>query len=225
MSTATKGLGAKPKTKDKSSSRSGSPGLFWIAAGGLMSLFAIAIAMTASNDRSTSTPGADLEQYRPVAIQGEALAMFPEDGADPAIGARAPSFEGETFDGRSVSVGVDGRPKVVMLLAHWCPHCQADVKSIQSWIDADGAPKGVDLYAVSTWAEPANPNFPPSEWLEREGWTTTTVADDKNSTIATDFGPRGTPMYVFIDDQGIVRWRYSGELPIEGLEKAIADLR
>lgn len=39
-----------------------------------------------------------------------------------------PDVDGETFAGERVIVGSDGRPKVVMFLVHWCPHCQAGVR-------------------------------------------------------------------------------------------------
>ena len=103
---------------------------------------------------------------------------------DPAIGRPAPQVHGFDFDGTPVAITADGRPKVAIFLAHWCPHCQAEVPLIQSWIEAGGVPDGVDLVSIATGIDSAAPNYPPDAWLEREGWTVPVIADPTNS-VAT----------------------------------------
>ena len=196
--------------------------VFWVAAGVIVLLFGIAVVMTRPDGGSA---GADVTQFRSVSLEGRPLPELTSDANDPAVGMPIPTFRAETFAGDPVNVTPDGRPKVLIFLAHWCPHCQADVRSLQGWLDGGGSAEGVDLYAVSTWADPAKPNFPQSEWLEREDWTTPTAVDDRESSLATGYGLSGTPMYVFIDEENIVKMRYSGELSIERFQVALERIR
>ncbi len=156
-------------------------------------------------------------------ITGPALADFMNPTGDPAVGRPAPQVQGFDFDGTPVAITADGRPKVAIFLAHWCPHCQAEVPLIQSWIEAGGVPDGVDLVSVATGIDPAAPNYPPDAWLEREGWTVPVIADPTNS-VATAYGLTLFPYWVFIGPDGAVRARAAGEMPIADLEAAIRGL-
>jgi hypothetical protein len=63
--------------------------------------------------------GGSLQETRPVEITGTALPTFPETGADPAVGMAVPELVGSSFDGSAVEMPDDGRPKVLLILAHW----------------------------------------------------------------------------------------------------------
>lgn len=219
---ATTARKARTKQASRGKTQKGGQQIFWIVMVGVVLLFGIAIVMTRSGTESTV---ADIDQFRSVSVEGRPLPGYSPGVDDPAVGMPTPTFKAETFTGSPVNMAADGRPKVVMFLAHWCPHCQADVRSLQAWLDNGGSTGGVDLYAVSTWADSAKPNFPPSDWLERENWTITTAVDDRENTLAASYGLSGTPMYVFIDAENIVRMRYSGKLPIDQFEEALVSLR
>src|SRR5699024_5507678 len=109
----------------------------------------------------------------------------------------APTVSGSAFDGSSVKIAADGRPKVVIFLAHWCPHCQAEVPVVQAWINAKGMPDGVDLVTVATGIDPKAPNYPPDAWLAREGWTVPVIVDSTN-TVAQAYGLSAYPFGTFI---------------------------
>jgi hypothetical protein len=98
------------------------------------------------------------------------------------------------------------------------------VPRVQSWLDGGGGPSTVDLYAVSTFANPERPNHPPDAWLARERWTVPTAVDDGASSIARAFGLNAFPYWVFVRADGTVAARASGELSIEQLGQAIAGL-
>jgi cytochrome c biogenesis protein CcmG, thiol:disulfide interchange protein DsbE len=151
-------------------------------------------------------------QTRPVDITGEALPPFTGSGADPAAGAIAPAVRGASFDGTPVAITNDGRAKVVMFVAHWCPHCRAEVPRITSWLEDRGQPDDVDLYAVATGTSADGPNYPPSKWLEAEGWPVVTMADDAASSAAAAFGLQSYPYFVVVGSDGRVVARASGEL-------------
>lgn len=159
-------------------------------------------------------------QTRPVHITGDALPERSGD-ADPAIGMTAPTLSGASFDGTPVEIANDGRPKLVMFLAHWCPHCRREVPVVVDWMRDNGAPEGVDLYAVATATQSDAPNYPPSKWLEREDWPITTLADDDRSSAGRALGVTGYPYFVAIDAEGRVVARTSGELPIAQLEALV----
>ena len=156
-------------------------------------------------------------------ISGDALPQFEGPDGDGAVGLAAPTVEGSDFTGTKVSIAADGRPKVIVFLAHWCPHCQAAVPLLQTWVSAGGVPDGVDLVSVATGIDPSRPNYPPDAWLQREGWTVPVIADTTNS-VAQAYGLPAYPYWVFVGADGKVVARTVGELTIPDLESAIGRL-
>ena len=147
-----------------------------------------------------------------VTISGDSLPAFGGDPAsDAAVGLVAPDLTGEGFAGEEVAITNDGRPKVILFLAHWCPHCQREVPVLQSYSEETGFPDTVDIYSVATSYSPTQPNWPPSSWLAREGWTFPALVDDPESTAFQAFGQGGFPYYVLINSSGEVALRMSGE--------------
>ncbi len=172
-------------------------------------------------------PGSSAEEYRPVTVKGAALAVLP-DGAgpasDPARGQAMPEIRGASFTGEPVAITGDGRPRVILFLAHWCPHCQAEVPRLTAWLKDGGLPPGVELYAISTAADSKRPNYPPSRWLRQEGWPTPVMADDRLETAAGAAGLSAFPFFVFVGADGKVVSRNAGELSIDDLKARIASL-
>jgi thiol-disulfide isomerase/thioredoxin len=169
-----------------------------------------------------ATSGSADASGAPVII-GAALPPFENPNGDPAVGMPAPEVRGSDFDGTPVAITHDGRPKVVLFIAHWCPHCQREVPLIQTWVNSGGVPDGVDLVSVATSISSAAPNYPPDAWFKREGWTVPVIADPTNS-VAKAYGLGAFPYWVFIGADGTVKARAVGELPIANLETVIATL-
>jgi thiol-disulfide isomerase/thioredoxin len=159
-------------------------------------------------------------------IAGSSLPQMPSSVAvdDSATGIDAPTVSGQDFDGRTVTIENDGRPKVVIFLAHWCPHCQAEAPLIQQWLDSGGGVDGVDMYSVATAINSTRGNYPPSGWLEGIGWTTPVIKDDAASSVLTAFGNGGFPYFVFINSDGTVAVRTAGEIPVAQLESIMQGL-
>ncbi len=141
-----------------------------------------------------------------------------------ATGSEAPTVVGADFDGNEVSIQNDGRPKAIVFLAHWCPHCQAEVPSVQAWLDATGGVEGVDMYSVATAVNSSRGNYPPSDWLSNEGWSVPVIRDDANSSVLVAHGNGGFPFWVFTNSDGTVALRIAGELPIADLEQIMGGL-
>ncbi len=193
---------------------------------GLVVLAAVVAALlSAGGDDDTETgTDAGLEQTRPVTVTGDALPPLGE-GPDPAVGAVAPEVRGAGFDGEPVSITHDGTPKLLVFLAHWCPHCQREVPVIVDWLEERGRPDGVDVYAIATGTSPDRPNYPPSEWLAREGLDVPTLADDEEGTAANAFGLTAYPYFVVLDGEGRVVVRGSGELGPDQLDALVEAAR
>jgi hypothetical protein len=68
------------------------------------------------------------------------------------------------------------------------------------------------VVGVSTGVDATAPNYPPSTWLEEEGWPFPVLADDEAGSAASAYGLNGFPFLVLIDADGRVSARYSGEL-------------
>lgn len=194
-----------------------------VAAVVLVAGAAIALSGTAPTEGAlpsavASAPGAAGDA--PV-ITGQSLVRFDPATADAAVGQVAPTVAGTSFDGSRVTLGGSGRPAIVVFLAHWCSHCQAEVPLVQAWINSGGLPDGVDLVSVSTSTDPAAPNYPPETWLAREGWTAPVIVDPTES-IATAFGLSAFPYFVYVRADGTVAGRITGEVPITDLQ-TVAD--
>lgn len=167
-----------------------------------------------------------------VQISGEDLPQLPDTGGflapaseDPAVGLEVPTLTGESFDESEVVIGgADGKPKLVVFVAHWCPHCQSEVPEIQGWVDSGDVPEGLEIYAVATGVDPNQPNYPPSRWLASEGWTPQVLLDDDAQSAASSWGLTGFPYFVFVDAEGKVWQRGSGEIPIQDLQRLAGEL-
>ena len=158
----------------------------------------------------------------PAAVSGE-LPAYDDSGEDPAVGTPAPVVEGFDFEGDPVTIGGAGTPHVVIFLAHWCPHCQAEVPRVQEWLDDGNLPEGVQVRSVSTSMDASRPNYPPEAWLEREGWTSPVLVDGDGS-VADAYGLSAFPYFVFVDADGQVAGRATGEMEVAELESRLRAL-
>jgi thiol-disulfide isomerase/thioredoxin len=141
-----------------------------------------------------------------------------------ATGLAAPTVVGTDYDDNTVTIENDGRPKAIVFLAHWCPHCQNEVPAVQRWLDDTGGVEGVDLYSVTTAIDPIRNNYPPSRWLVDEGWTVPIIRDSASSTTLTAYGNGGFPFWVFTNSDGTVALRVAGAIPINDLEQILEGL-
>lgn len=164
----------------------------------------------ASPSGGTVVPSGKLD-YGQVAVNGAALTPLSDNGADPAIGSVIPTVTGQQFNGQQLTIAPNGKPHIIMVVAHWCPHCQAEVPRIQDWLDKDGMPADVDLVTVATSNDPAKGNFPAADWLRTQKWSVPTIVDDKQNQAGTAFGVSGFPYFIVTDAQGKVIYRTSGE--------------
>jgi thiol-disulfide isomerase/thioredoxin len=193
----------------------------WTAVVGIIALaLGIAVWSTSGNDNKVSegsvAPGKSIStpaETQPVTVVGTALPRPPDSGPDTAIGLTAPTLHGFTFDGSPVDVTPDdGRAKMVVFLAHWCPHCNREIPVILRWAQTGGVPPNLDIIGVSTSVSAQRDNYPPSKWIVQKQWTWPVMADSSNNDAAAAYGVASFPTFTIVGSDGKVKLRSSGEL-------------
>jgi thiol-disulfide isomerase/thioredoxin len=159
-----------------------------------------------------------------VTVDGDGLATLQDGGIDEdeARGSTIPTITGTDLDGNALTIGPDGRAKMIVVLAHWCPHCQAEVPVLVDWLAGGGLPDGMDLVGVATANSPNRPNYPAKDWLAREGWDAPTLLDDTDQNAAFALGTSAYPFMVVTDADGRVVARTSGELRPADLDDLVS---
>lgn len=210
------------KTASKSKQESSNSNLIWWIAGGVIGFglivwLAIAIAGETDVDEAVA--------FGEVTVEGSDLPFLQSGSADPAVGVTAPTVTGETLEGGQLTIGPGENAKIIVMLAHWCPHCQREVPIIQNWVESGGLPENVDIYGTTVLTNRVRDGdtWPPSEWLESEGWTIPTIKDDQAGSIVGAYGMTGTPTYVVLGPDNENLGRLSGEIGVDGLN-AIAGI-
>ncbi len=188
-----------------------------------------ALVLTSENDEGTEIDAK--QEQAAVTVTGESLPDYPTDGGlaadpstDPAVGLTPPTLTGQSFDGSAVTIEPGTDPMVVIFAAHWCPHCQEEVPIIQDWIDDGNLPEGVQVNLVSTDVRADATNYPPSDWLSEVEWSEQILLDNPVKSAASAWGLTGYPYMVFVDGDGKVVQRASGELPIEQFEGFVEEI-
>jgi thiol-disulfide isomerase/thioredoxin len=184
----------------------------------------IAVVLVASGGGDDEGPAAVTEVAAEVRVRGDSLPRYAGSGQDAAVGRAAPELGSVDFRGRNVEAGgTTGSPYALVFLAHWCPHCQAEVPRLVAVGDGEGI-AGVDVIGVATGTSDRQPNYPPSKWLHREGWEFPVLLDDASGTAANAYGLSGYPFMVFVDADGKVAGRISGEVSEADLTKIFSAL-
>lgn len=192
-------------------------------------LVALLVALAAGggngDDSATDAGGrsGDAATTGTVTASGDPLPQFTDSTDDPAVGMTMPSLTGNDQSGDPMTIGADGRPTMIMFVAHWCPHCQREVPVVQQWVDDGRLPEAVDLVSVSTAIDANRPYYPPDAWFADEGWTAPVLVDGDN-TAAQAAGLPAYPFFVAIDGDGAVVLRASGELTTDQLDTIASTL-
>jgi cytochrome c biogenesis protein CcmG, thiol:disulfide interchange protein DsbE len=173
-------------------------------------------AVSSTTVSAGATPGVQPGEVQLVTVTGSVLPNLTDDGADKALNAKAPALTGFAFDGQPVSIDpADGKAKVIMFVAHWCPHCQREVPLIAQWQKEGKLPTDLAYYTVSTAVQTKGPNFPPSAWLAADKWPFPVLVDDKDSTAVKSYGFGGFPFFAVLRADGTIAARASGEMELD----------
>ena len=192
--------------------------ILWIGGGVVVLALIVLLAASIAGEETIDEAIA----FGEVTVVGDSLPIMVDPAAaDPALGFTAATVSGEDWDGVVTTVEADGRPKILVFLAHWCPHCQNEVPVVQSWLDDGGLGDDVDMYSFTVLSDRLRPNWPSQTWLEDEGWTVPVIMDDEQLSVVLTYGMRGTPFYVVLDGDNLNLGRVSGEVGIAGLDQMV----
>jgi cytochrome c biogenesis protein CcmG, thiol:disulfide interchange protein DsbE len=180
----------------------------------------VAITVTSSGDDDDASTTTVVSQFGTVTVTGDPL---PQGQApdDPDVGKTVPTITGVDYTGQPVAIepGQDG-PMMIVVMAHWCPHCNEEVPKLVQWQQSGKVPAGLDVVGVSTAVRDNAANYPPSTWLsEKMKWTWPVIADDQEQTAATALGTTGYPFVMFIDADGKLMFRVAAELSIDDIQQ------
>jgi len=145
-------------------------------------------------------------------ISGDVLPEYAgENDINISVGLQAPSFSGPDQNSEIISLEKNGKSKILLFLAHWCPHCQAEVPVVQEYIDTFGLPADVEVIGILTSIDRSRDNYPPHDWLVKEGWSEIQIYD-LDREIGTAYGLNAFPYWVTLDKDLKVVNRVTGEL-------------
>ena len=165
-------------------------------------------------------------EYQPVTYTGTALPALedsvPAAGADPAVGTVAPVLKGFSFNGMEMTVKASGNPVLLVFLAHWCPHCNAEIPRLIEWKESGDLPETVQVVGITTGSRDDQANWPPSEWIVNMQWPWPVMADSEAQDAALAMGVSGYPGLILIGGDGKVLARRSGEASITDLNTWLA---
>lgn len=197
--------------------------LLW---GGLAVVVVIAIVVAVVAGGGSDSADATKYETAPLKVTGSPLPRFDDSlSTDPAVGEEIPTLQGKSvFDGSPVTVEPNGKPQAVVFVAHWCPHCQAEVPRIVS-LAKQGVFDGIDVTAVATGTNTQADNYPPSAWMKREDWPFPVMADNPSGAAATAYGLSAYPFFVLVDADGKVAGRGSGEISPDLIKANIEALK
>jgi thiol-disulfide isomerase/thioredoxin len=213
------GSGTRPNPKRTSKGRAEEP-----KQGGLGILIAAGVAVVAiivgvvwlfgSKNTDTTKSVDDAKQFQTSTITGDKLPDTPDnDGVvDSSIGKTVPKVMAKDFQGKESPLIQAGKPTLLTFAAHWCPHCNKEVPLITKLINGNKL-SGIDAVVIATGTDATRPNYPPSDWLASEQWPARVAVDDQAGSIHAAFGGGGYPTMVFVDKDGKVVARMTGEQP------------
>ena len=179
----------------------------FIIAGAVVLVLGLAIAIGVT--LSSEPVAAGLPEGE-ISVVGDSLPQYAGENDDNvALGLAAPTFSAPDQNSEIFQLEKNGNSKALLFLAHWCPHCQREVPVVQRFIDSNGVPPGIDVIAVATSIDRGRDNYPPQEWLQREGWSETQIYD-LDREIGEAYGLNAFPYWVFLDKDLNVLARRTG---------------
>lgn len=142
----------------------------------------------------------------------------------PFIGQPAPEFELPRLYKTGETISVDdmkGKVWVLNLWASWCVSCTAEHAVLTRFINQEKVPTiGLNYkdYGTEEYGEAA------VQWLNNLGNPYYAVAVDSNGMAGIDWGVVGVPETFVIDKKGIVRYKFTGPVYQEAVEKTLIPL-
>ncbi len=204
----------------------------WLLWGGVAAVVVLAVIVAVAVSGGGDGAGAKATKYEiaPVTVTGAPLPQYDSqkysgNDNDPALGKTIPTVDGvSVFDGTPVTIEPNGKPQAVVFVAHWCPHCQAEVPRLVA-LAKQGVFDGVDVTAVATGTSDQATQLPAVGVAEEGSWPFPVMADNATATAATAYGISAYPFFVLVDADGKVAGRGTGEVTPEQITANIEALK
>ena len=148
-------------------------------------------------------------QRREITLRPEPFPLkIPELPGPPKVGSAAPPLKLEPFRGdRALAAG---RPRLLFFWATWCGPCKFALPEVMAF----AAARDVEVVAVTD----EDPDTLRSFFKQLKQPFPATVAVDPYRTTFQAYGVSGTPTFVLVDADGIVRYYRTGYNAQRGLE-------
>jgi len=120
---------------------------------------------------------------------------------NPLLGKQAKEFSLKDLSGKQQSLSAlrESRPAILFFWATWCPHCVRQLTDLKQHAD-DFMRKDIQLILIDLGEDAETiRNF-----MKRKG-VLFDMLIDVTGDVASDYGVRGVPTYVFINKEGIVQ--------------------
>lgn len=119
---------------------------------------------------------------------------------NPLIGKPAPTFDIADDDFRQRSFGDirDGKKAILFFWATWCPHCRRELQEIHRR-RTELAEQDIKVMLIDIGENRKQVG----EYMRRAG-VTLNVYLDWDGRISDQFGVRGLPTYVYVDESGTI---------------------
>ena len=152
-----------------------------------------------------------------VAVLAYGFGRDPNVIASPLINKPAPPFSLRTLGNRTLSLrSLRGRAVVLNFSASWCLACKQEQQDlVDAWLSY--APKGVVFVSVAFKDSPGAERA-----FMRQYGAAWPVLEDPNLQTALDFGVSGVPETFFIDRSGVVRFKSTGPVTADVLQRDIS---
>jgi len=185
------------------------------------------VASLAGSLDAAAAAGASSAGSASVQAADGSLPMFESSRNDAAVLAEmtlATITGPEYYSGSEVTYAPeDGKARVWMIWAHWCPYCQAELPEIESWWPENSARfPNVELVTISSAIDNSRSN-PLTPYLDTEQFSFPVVVDESGA-ISQKFGTSAFPFWVVTDGEGRVVLRIAGAIDIATLEEIFSQL-
>jgi thiol-disulfide isomerase/thioredoxin len=164
-----------------------------------------------------------------ISAQGSngSLPIFEDSSNDPAVLGQMTiaSISGpEYYSGVEATYGPgDGKARVWMVWAHWCPYCQAELPDLSVWWPENASRfPNVELVTVTSAIDDSRDN-PLTPYLDAEQFAFPVIVDE-TGTVSQLFGTAAFPFWVVTDAEGTVMLRVAGALGISSIDQIFAQL-
>ena len=172
-----------------------------------------------STTASTIVDGAG---YSTVTVVGDYLPVYGSAETDTAVGMAMPEISGQDAAGNDVAITNDGKAKLIVAIAHWCPVCADEIPVVRDWYAATTLPANVEMYSLAIFTDPTRANFPPGGFLTGQAWNLPLILDDPVSTAASALGAHAVPFWILVWEDGTVLARGAGAPTTADLDRIVA---